>query len=95
MNLMEIMPASQVVKYSSAKWSKTQPHKGIWWTNKISTGVDGSNKFYIAFSPSKRTLMGVYQAWNTDLQMVRWLAAGQYYDTLDEAKQVVKDMLDD
>jgi len=89
------LTAAQVVGYRRAKWSKTQPHKGILWTTKFSRGVNGSDKSYIAFSPSKRKVVWVGQFWNSARKMVRWHVAGQYYDSLDEAKQVAKDMLDD
>ena len=92
-----MIPASKVIGHSAAKWSKTQPHEGIWWTNKLSRGVGGSDKSYIAYSPSKRRLVYVQQVWNTERQMVRWLVGDtrKYYDDLEEAKQVVKEMLSD
>ncbi len=89
------LTAAQVVGYRRAKWSKTQPHEGILWTNKLSRGVRGSDKSYIAFSPSKRKVVWVSQVWKTERKMVRWGVSGQYYDSLDEAKQVAKDILDD
>lgn len=92
-----MIPASKVIGHSAAKWSKIQPHEGIWWTNKLSQGVGGRAKSYIAYSPSKRRLVYVQQVWNTERQMVRWLVGDtrKYYDDLEEAKQVVKEMLSD
>ena len=90
-----MIPASNLIGHSAAKWSKTQPHEGIWWTNKLSQGVGGWDKSYIAYSPSKKRLIYVSQVWNIDRQMVRWVVGNtrESYDDLEEAKQAVKEML--
>ena len=92
-----MIEASKVIGHSAAKWSKTQPHEGIWWTNKLSQGVGGASKSYIAYSPLRNRLMYVQQLWSTDEQKVKWLvgATRKTFDNLDEAKEFAKDLLND
>lgn len=92
-----MIPASKVVGHSAAKWSKAQPHEGIWWTNKLHRGVKGCDRSYIAYSPSKNRLVYVQQLWNPDEQKIEWLVGDtrQSFEDLDQAKEFVKDMLND
>jgi hypothetical protein len=93
----KMIPASKVVGHSAAKWSKAQPHEGIWWTNKLHRGVKGCDRSYIAYSPSKNRLVYVQQLWNPDEQKIEWLVGDtrQSFEDLDQAKGFVKDMLND
>ena len=92
-----MIPASKLIGHSAAKWSKTQPHEGIWWTNKLRQGVNGSDKSYIAYSPSKNCLIYVQQLWNPDEQKVKWLVGStrQSFEDLEQAKEFAKELLDD
>ena len=92
-----MIPASKVVGHSAAKWSKAQPQEGIWWTNKLRRGVKGCDRSYIAYSPSKNRLVYVQQLWNPDEQKIEWLVGDtrQSFEDLDQAKEFVKDMLND
>jgi len=92
-----MIPASKLIGHSAAKWSKTQPHEGIWWTNKLRQGVNGSYKSYIAYSPSKHRLMYVQQLWDPRDQKIVWKVGAnmKVFDDLNEAKEFAKELLDD
>ena len=92
-----MIPASKIVGHSAAKWSRTQPHEGIWWTNKLRRGVKGCDRSYIAYSPSKNRLVYVQQLWNPDEQKIEWLvgASMKSFEDLEQAKEFAKERLDD
>ena len=92
-----MIEASKLIGHSAAKWSKTQPHEGIWWTNKLRQGVDGASKSYIAYSPLKHRLMYVQQLWDPEDQKIVWKvgATMKVFDDLNEAKEFAKELLDD
>jgi hypothetical protein len=94
--MIEYIKASDVLGYNRAKWSKEQPHKeyGIYWTNKLSTGVEGCNKEYWAISFEKKVAIPLAQLHNGTKGIV-W-QAGKHkpaFDTLTEAKEYVKGMI--
>jgi hypothetical protein len=92
-----MIEASKLVGHSAAKWSKTQPHEGIWWTNKLRRGVGGADKSYIAYSPLKHRLIYVQQLWDPDDQNIVWKVGTttKVFDDLNEAKEFAKELLDD
>jgi viroplasmin and RNaseH domain-containing protein len=59
--------------------------------------VKGSDKSYIAYSPSKNRLIYVQQLWSPDEQKVKWLvgATRQSFEDLEEAKEFAKEILND
>ena len=92
-----MIPASNLIGHSAAKWSKTQPHEGIWWTNKLHKGVGGSNRAYYAYSPSKKLVVCVQQLWNSEKRKVVWQVDTHRpaFDSLEEAREYTREMLNE
>lgn len=95
--MIEFIKASDVLGYNRAKWSKEQPHKdyGIYWTDKLSTGVKGSTKEYWAVCFDKKVRIPVTQLYNKDKEAIVWQAGTHKpaFNKLTEAKEYVKDMI--
>ena len=94
--MLHLPKASDILGYNRAKWSKEQPHKeyGIYWTNKLSTGVKGCTKQYWAVSLEKKLGIPVMQLHNETKGIV-W-QAGKHkpaFDSLEEAKEFTKRMI--
>jgi len=89
--------ASDILGYDRAKWAKNQPHKSlnIYWTTKLSKGVQGSDKAYYAVSLDKRRIIAVQQLWSKNKDQTVWLVGDtrKTFDTLDEAKEFTKGLL--
>lgn len=94
---MVMIKASTVLGYERAKWAKRQPHKNfnIYWTTKLSKGVQGSSKAYYAVSLDTRRVIAVQQLRSKDKSQIVWLVGGtrKTFDTLDEAKEFTKGLL--
>jgi hypothetical protein len=92
-----MIKASDVLGYDRAKWAKKQPHKdlNIYWTTKLSKGVQGSCKAYYAVSLDKRRVIAVQQLWSKNKDQNVWLVGDtrETFDTLDEAKEFTKGLL--
>ena len=92
-----MIEASKVIGHSAAKWSEHQPHEGILWTNKLSRGVKGCDKSYIAFSQKQNTYICVSQLWDVEKERVCWLVGStrKSFPELNEAREYARSLLND
>jgi len=92
-----MIDATHVIGHSAAKWSKHQPDEGILWSNKLSRGVQGASKAYIAFHPDSYSLIYIHQLLRQEDKKVIWQVGKneKTFENIEEAKQFVRESLND
>jgi len=95
---MIVLPnASRIFGHSKVKWSKEQPDKDldIYWTNKVSRGVQGSSKEYYAVSFKKNEAITIHEGYNMESGNKVWQVASHRpaFKSLEEAKEYTKSLL--
>jgi len=100
-----MIDATRVIGHSAAKWSKHQPDEGILWSNKLSRGVQGASKAYIAFHPDSYSLIYIHQLLRQEDKKVVWqvgknkwqnhITEIKTFENIEEAKQFVRESLND
>jgi len=92
-----MIDATLVIGHSAAKWSKHQPDEGILWSNKLSRGVQGASKAYIAFHPDSYSLIYIHQLLRQEDKKVIWQVGKneKTFENIEEAKQFVRESLND
>ena len=92
-----MIDATLVIGHSAAKWSKHQPDEGILWSNKLSRGVQGASKAYIAFHPDSYSLIYIHQLLRQEDKKVVWQVGKneKTFENIEEAKQFVRESLND
>ena len=94
-----MIDAKMVLGHSSAKWSKHQPDEGILWSNKLSRGVKGCDKSYIAFHLASYHSVHVCQLFRREDKKDIWQVFSgvnkKTFENIEEAKQFVRGYLYD
>ena len=92
-----MIDATLVIGHSAAKWSKHQPDEGVLWSNKLSRGVNGASKAYIAFHPDSYSLIYIHQLLRQEDKKVIWQVGKNQktFENIEEAKQFVRESLND
>ena len=94
-----MIDATRVIGHSAAKWSKHQPDEGVLWSNKLSRGVKGASKAYIAFHLDSYSLIYIQQLLRQEDKKVIWqVFSGEKkrtFENIEEAKQFVREYLND
>jgi len=92
-----MIDATRVIGHSAAKWSKHQPDEGVLWSNKLSRGVNGASKSYIAFHLDSYSLIYIHQLLRQEDKKVVWKVGTneKTFENIEEAKQFVRESLND
>jgi len=92
-----MIDATSVIGHSAAKWSKHQPDEGVLWSNKLSRGVNGASKAYIAFHLDSYSLIYIHQLLRQEDKKVVWKVGTneKIFENIEEAKQFVRESLND